>query len=547
MPDTIEPHAEALAETQDKRIGIVNSISGFSVSCLLVEPEGQGGKSSAYRDASIGALVKIPTERNSIVFGFVNSVALHVHHHGADEDSSHAVAEIELFGEIINGKGRFTRGVSIYPVLGAPAYVATHQDMAAIYTKPDTWHVEIGRLYQDSEQPAYLISQEFLCKHSAILGTTGSGKSCAVTLILRTLLSAHPNGHVVAIDPHGEYAHAFQGLAEVITPHNLQLPYWLLNFEELCEVFCSKDEINRAREAGILKEVVVAAKRDFLRDNPDPPHITADTPIPYSLTTVLKRISERMGKLDRPDSTLPYLRLTSTIESFQLDRRYGFMFATGVTIRDSMAQIVSRLLRIPVDGKPVTILDLSAIPSEIIDVVVSLLCRLVFDFAVWSKREEAIPVLLVCDEAHRYVPSDDTGGFEPTRRAISRIAKEGRKYGVSLCLVSQRPSEISETILSQCSTVFALRMASEKDIKFVRSALPEAASALINTLPALRYQEAVVIGEGVTHPMRIRFNDLDAGFRPLSSSANFPQAWETDVDGNDFVAQVVDRWRRQQR
>jgi DNA helicase HerA-like ATPase len=223
------------------------------------------------------------------------------------------------------------------------------------------------------------------------------------------------------------------------------------------------------------------------------------------------------------------------------------MFASGVTIRDSMAQIVSRLLRIPVDGKPVTILDLSAIPSEIIDVVVSLLCRLVFDFAVWSKREEAIPVLLVCDEAHRYVPSDDTGGFEPTRRAISRIAKEGRKYGVSLCLVSQRPSEISETVLSQCSTVFALRMASEKDIKFVRGALPEAASALINTLPALRYQEAVVIGEGVTHPMRIRFNDLDPRFRPLSSSANFPQAWETDLDGNAFVADVVDRWRRQQR
>jgi DNA helicase HerA-like ATPase len=549
MPDTFETRDETTLPLRDKAFGIVNSISGYSVSCFLTPPEGADSKSFAYRDASIGSIIKIATERGSTVFGFISSVELHLGQ-GGDRDSSFAVADIELFGELVqrkSGKKKFTRGVSIYPVLGAPAYVATHEDMAKIYVKPDTWHLEIGRLYQDAEQPAYLISQEFLCKHSAILGTTGSGKSCAVTLILRSLLGAHPNGHIVMIDPHGEYAHAFRGMAEVITPQNLQLPYWLLNFDELCEVLCSKDEINRAREAGILKEVVVAAKRDYLRDDPDAPNITADTPVPFSLTTVLKRISERMGKLDRPDNTLPYLRLSSTIEAFQADRRYAFMFSTGVALRDTMSQIVSRLLRIPVQGKPVTILDLSAIPSEIIDVVVSLLCRLVFDFSVWSRREESIPVLLVCDEAHRYVPSDDTPGFGPTRVAISRIAKEGRKYGVSLCLVSQRPSEISETVLSQCSTVFALRMASEKDLKFVRGALPEAASALINTLPALRYQEAVVIGEGVTHPMRIRFLDLAEEWRPLSSSANFPKAWEADTESNGFVSEVVDRWRRQER
>src|SRR5262245_42063845 len=148
MPDTIDPSAQALADSQDKQIGIVNSVSGFSVGCLLVQSESRGSKSFAYRDASIGAIVKIPTERNSTVFGFVNSVELHVHH-AASGESSYAVADIELFGEIIHsggsGKGRFTRGVSIYPVLGAAAYVTTHQDMASIYTKPDTWHLEIGR------------------------------------------------------------------------------------------------------------------------------------------------------------------------------------------------------------------------------------------------------------------------------------------------------------------------------------------------------------------------------------------------------------------
>ena len=545
--DVLEP---PIKDAGDRPIGIVNSSSGNRISCLL-ERKGRDEKPRhAYPEAQIGSIVKITTERNSTTYGFVDSVALHL----ASADlpgAGYAIAEIELFGEIVDrkstGPGRFTRGVSQYPVLGASVFAANHKDMAVIYAKPDAWHVEIGRLYQDSDQPAYLISQEFLCKHSAILGTTGSGKSCAVTLILRALLSAHPNGHAVLIDPHGEYAPAFAGLAEVITPHTLQLPYWLLNFEEICEVLCSKDPIARSREVGILKDHIVAAKRELAHNIPNAPNITVDTPVPYRLSTLVQRLSEGMGKLDKPDTSLPYLRLLTAIEAYQADRRYGFMFSGDLTVRDSMAQIVSRLLRIPVDGKPVTILDMSAIPSEIIDVVVSLVCRIVFDFAVWSERSEAVPVLLVCDEAHRYIPADESAGFEATRHAISRIAKEGRKYGVSLCLVSQRPSEISETALSQCSTVFALRMASEKDQKFVRGTLPESASALLNTLPALRFQEAVVIGEGITHPMRIRFLDLEERYRPRGSSVNFPKAWESDFSKSDFVARTIDRWRRQQR
>jgi DNA helicase HerA-like ATPase len=187
------------------------------------------------------------------------------------------------------------------------------------------------------------------------------------------------------------------------------------------------------------------------------------------------------------------------------------------------------------------------VPSEIVDVVVSLVCRLIFDVALWSEREEAIPTLLVCDEAHRYIPGDETLGFEPTRRSISRIAKEGRKYGVSLCLVTQRPSEISESILSQCSTVFALRMSSEKDQNIVRRTLPETASGLLNTLPALRQQEAIVVGEGVAHPMHIRFADLDPQHRPKGDATNFPKAWENDANGLDFLRTIVERWRSQIR
>src|SRR5262249_60984790 len=213
----------------------------------------------------------------------------------------------------------------------------------------------------------------------------------------------------------------------------------------------------------------------------------------------------------------------------------------GLTVRDNLTEILSRILRIPVSGKPITILDISSVPSEIVNVVVSLLCRLIFDFALWSDRDKSIPILLVCDEAHRYVPNDSTLGFEPTRRAIAQIAKEGRKYGVSLCLVTQRPSEISETILSQCSTVFALRLGNDKDQEFVAKALPESARGFLGSLPALRTQEAIVVGEGVTLRMRIVLDDLPPDSRPRSETLPFSSAWQADTADAQIIAPTVTR------
>jgi DNA helicase HerA-like ATPase len=421
-------------------------------------------------------------------------------------------------------------------------FQASPADLDSIYSKPTSPSLPIGVLHQDPSKTAYLISQEFLCKHSAILGTTGSGKSCSLTVVLRSLLQAHPNGHVVMLDPHGEYGHAFGSMAECVNTHNIELPYWLMSAEEITEVLCSREPIARSREANILKEAIIAAKHSFLGEDSAETFVTVDTPTPYRMPAVMKHISDAMGRLDKPDSTLPYLRLMGTIEDLRQDLRYAFMFP-GLTVRDNLSEILSRILRIPVNGKPITILDISSVPSEVVNVVVSLLCRLIFDFALWSDREKSVPILLVCDEAHRYVPNDNSLGFEPTRRAIARIAKEGRKYGVSLCLVTQRPSEISEAILSQCSTVFAMRMTNDKDQNLVRRTLPETAAGLLSTLPTLRQQEAIAVGEGVPHPMRIRFNDLDRSLRPQGGSTNFPKAWEKDHEGLGFLTETVDRWR----
>jgi len=211
------------------------------------------------------------------------------------------------------------------------------------------------------------------------------------------------------------------------------------------------------------------------------------------------------------------------------------MFSDLPVTRDRVAQVVGRLLRIPVSGKPVTIIDLSGVPSEIADVIVSLSCRVTFDFALWSEPGRMPPILLICEEAHRYVPADERVGFAETARAIARIAKEGRKYGVSLGLISQRSSELSPQALSQCGTIFVLRLGNEVDQQFVATALPEAARGMLGALPSLRTREAIVCGEGVALPMRIRFGHLPFERRPRGDSAEFSKVWRVDTAGAEFL------------
>jgi hypothetical protein len=314
----------------------------------------------------------------------------------------------------------------------------------------------------------------------------------------------------------------------------------------LCGAFVSSVGAERQTEATILKQAVTIARRNFIGDPDEAAHITVDTPSPFRLGELEHIISNQMGRLNKAEGSLPYLRLLARIESLRNDRRFEFMFS-GLVVRDTMCEVLGRILRVPVGGKPVTVVDLSGVPSEIVDVVVSLLCRMTFDFAIWSVCQQAVPVLIVAEEAHRYVGQDDNRSFSLTREAIARIAKEGRKYGVSLCLVTQRPAELSTTILSQCNTIFALRMSNEHDQNFVRRALPDSASGLLAVLPALHVREAIVVGEGVSVPMRVRFDDLEAASRPRGSTARFSRAWESDIVPREFVRETILRWRYQLR
>lgn len=517
-------------------LGSVLTVSGSQMTFRL------NGEEHDEKNSRIGSMVKSRCMHREVV-GTISSVQ------SDGVEGHHAVLVVDLVGEIFVGDEgpRLRRGVSHHPVPGAPVLAATEEDLRAVFARPSQSNIRMGTLYDNPAQPAYVEIDDLLSKHFAVLGASGSGKSCTVALILSKILEQHPNAHMLLLDPHNEYPTAFGPLAEVINVDNLKLPFWLLDSEESVRVLVrGGTPPERESQALILRDLIARARKHFAGDAAAA-SITVDTPVPYRLSDLTRFLNEAMGKLDRPETTMPFLRLRSRLESLRSDRRFAFMFAEGFDVPDTLPDLVGRLLRLPVDGKPLAILDLSGVPSEVTDVVVSLCGRIIFDFAVWMQRESMPPVLLVCEEAHRYVPADEAAGFAATARTITRIAKEGRKYGLALALVTQRPSELSPEALSQCGTIFALRMTNELDQEFVARTVPDAARGMLAALPSLPTQQAIVSGEGVPIPMRIRIDDLPQGGRPRSEAAEFSKAWQADSTDTALRDEGVRRWRLQAR
>jgi DNA helicase HerA-like ATPase len=491
----------------------------------------------------IGALVKIPTADDVAAVGMIRALRA--------EARAGVRATVELLGSLsvsATDRPRYGPGISQHPILGASVLSPTESDLTAVYARPSVSNIRIATLYDDPSRPAFVAVDELLTGHFAVFGMSGSGKSCTVALILQAILAAHRNAHIIIIDPHNEYTEAFGKSAEVINIDNLDLPFWLFDFEEAAGILVRGGTMREQEsQAIILKDAMTRARRVAAERDPTAASLTVDTPVPFRISDLIRFVDEGMGKLDNPDTAAPYLRLKTRLDSLASDRRFAFMFSDQLLLRDTMSRVVGRLLRIPADGKPVAILDLSGVPSEIADVVVSLVSRITFDFCRWSEPGQMPPVLLVCEEAHRYVPSDDRIGFATTTRAITRIAKEGRKYGISLALVSQRPSDLAVSAASQCGTIVAQRLASDVDQRFVASAMAESAREMLDVLPSMRTQEAIISGRAVSMPMRIRFDDLPANRRPRSESPKFSEGWQNDQAGAADLEAVLRRWRQQSR
>lgn len=537
---------------QDGSIGRIVSVTG-SKAIVLLDNRNNGQSLQVSERPEMGTLMAIP-QNQTTVLAIVSALSVPVPAQ-ADTDVEIWIAELGLVGELRTSedgsKVSFNRGVTVYPSLGDRVRVASTEQLHYAFCGDMQGSVRVGGIRQDANIPAMVRVDDLLGKHFAILGTTGTGKSCTTALILRSILSKNPNAHIVLLDPHNEYATAFKDWGEVISPRNMQLPYWLLTFDELVEVLIGGSD-GRKSEIEILQELVPLAKANYSsgrgskeaqslrRGGAEGGRYTVDTPVPYRMSDILAMIDDRMGRLENKKDLHPYRQLRQRIEIISQDGRYAFMFGQ-LTVYDGMAQILGRIFRVPVNSKPITILELTGLPSEIVNVVVSVLCRMTFDFALWGDGH--IPVTLVCEEAHRYVPANPNSGFEPCRRAIAKIAKEGRKYGASLCIVTQRPAEIDPTILSQCNTVFALRMSNDRDQQIVQSAVSDTGSGLLEFLPALGQREAIAFGDGVTLPVRLRFDMLAPENLPRSSTARFSEKWQSSLGDEEFLSRLVERWR----
>ncbi len=447
--------------------------------------------------------------------------------------------EERLTGKIYN----FRRGITRYPTPGGQVFPVSGQDMRQMYAADDRAYIEIGTVYPTKDIRAALYVDAMLGKHFALLGSTGTGKSTSAALILHRICELAPQGHIVMIDPHGEYSAAFKTNGALFDVSNLQMPYWLMNFEEHCEVFVTTQGSERQTDSDVLAKCLLAAKSKS-RAAEGISKLTVDSPIPYLLSDLTNFITAEMGKLDKAGDNAPYMRLKTKIDEIKSDPRYSFMFS-GMLVADNMANFLGRIFRLPGDGKPISIIDVSGVPSDITSVVVAVLARMVFDYAIWSRNEPQRPILLVCEEAHRYVPNEANSQKSAVGKILGRIAKEGRKYGVSLGLITQRPSDLAEGVLSQCGTILAMRLNNERDQAFVKAAMPEGARGFLDTIPALRNRECIVCGEGVAIPVRVSFDPLEDNKRPASSDPLFSELWKESGGEEEILTRVIKRWRAQ--
>lgn len=538
-----------------------------------------------YPVGQFGSVIKIHFGRRAI-YAYVSRLRMKAEYdrdHGivSESLSTARVIEADLFGE---GDWRkdgdtwcltFERGVSTFPLPQQRVYLTPRSELTDIFGRGTDNGLCIGEHVGSGGTPCFLDIDELLGKHTAILGSTGSGKSSAVAVILHELL-AHGsqrgftswNPRIVILDPHNEYGAAFPGHNRLSTDEGtLQLPYWMLDLEETLGLVIGKTEFVATSQANVLKNALLVAREEGAASlGLDVTRINVDSPVPYKLgnPSGLNEFGKRDNVLDmdglvgcinrqRPSNFNKkdheeYNKLIRKIEALTRDARLQFMMHpwNGVDEGDVLIGVLSQFLG---SGNPMCILDLSGVPNEVAGSASSLVARLLFAAKLWQSPEEREqnPVLLVCEEAHRYVPNRGEAQYGAAREAIQRLAKEGRKYGIGLMLVSQRPSEVDATVLSQCNSWVVLRVTNDADREHVRAILPDSLIGLTKVLSGLRQREAIVVGQASALPSRILVRKLAEEERPRSHDISFTQGWQGDYLSENQLGQIADRWKFQDR
>ncbi|MNS19169.1 AAA-like domain protein [compost metagenome] len=582
-----------------KEIGQVVFSSPSSIHVLVRDVD---SLEDARNNIQIGKFIKVAEGNNSYVVAVIQNLK------AVDFTDLKLRFIIECQPVGILEDGEFARGSTNLPLPSELAYVLDEESLQAIFDSNPEFQMPLGVLSQNKSVNFKINGDKFLSKHIAVVGSTGAGKSCTVAKILQDAVGisygkninskAQKNSHVVIFDLHSEYKSAFNldesesfGLS-ALSVDNMQLPYWLMNSEELEAIFIESNEANSHNQVSQFKLAVILNKEFH---NPHLKEVTYDTPVYFEIVQV-KNYIENLNRemLDKLNGGLPRLvsgrhitdkseyftevhefaaqanskddkvsggpfngefnRFVSRLETKLSDKRLTFLLSSkasdGRSLHSNDFENIVRQFIGYIDRSNVSVIDLSGIPFEVLSLTVSLISRLLFDFSFhYSKvRHDAndlndVPILLVCEEAHNYIPQSGSAAHSASRKAIERIAKEGRKYGISLMVVSQRPSEVSDTILAQCNNFVALRLTNPTDQKYVERLMPDSNSAISQILPNLAPGECIVVGDAVLMPSIVQLDKPSP--EPKSQGIDFYNEWQQLWKEDVSFSKVVGRWRKE--
>jgi hypothetical protein len=538
-----------------------------------------------YPIGQFGSIVRIHFGRR-LIYALVGRLRMKAEYEAELGLTPHAspderVVEADLFGEgewthdeAGQPKLHFERGVATYPLPQQTVYLTPKSELRFIYGHFKGVVIQLGEHVGAGGAPCYADLNELLGKHTAILGSTGAGKSGAVAAIIHSVLERgqkaehkHWMPQIIILDPHNEYGKAFTGHKRLSTDEGtLSLPYWLLDLDETIGLLIGKTEYAATSQSNIVKNALLMARSESAKDvlHLDPSKLTVDAPIPYFLgdpaglnefgelngakyeTGLVGAINAQRPKNQNKKDHEDYNKVLRKLDSLMKDERLAFMMKPWDGAGDPMPSVLAQILG---EDSAVRVVDLSGVPNEVAGTASAAIARTLFSLKVWQTpaEREVSPVVLVCEEAHRYVPNSGEAQYAAAQSAIRRIAKEGRKYGIGLFLVSQRPSEVESTVLSQCNSWIVLRITNDSDREHVRGVLPDSMANLTKMLSGLRRQEAIFVGQAAMLPSRIMIRNLADDQLPKSHDIDFDKGWQGKAMSVEQLTLVANRWRYQKR
>lgn len=540
--------------SEDIRVGVLVEVTGESFSARLDTAGTEAAAAKGMTVGQVGSYLKIRSATRDTLVMVDRSYRV-------TDKQGHPVQMVQLspLGELPHSGG-FERGVSQYPASDADLYTIQEANLENIFNTSEGAEFHIGQLTSFDSIDVHMDASAFFGRHSAILGQSGSGKSWTVTSVIQSALRSMPQAHIILLDMHGEYcdkevngivskAPFPADLTRSFRADELEFPYWLLSFSEFCELVINSEDEHASVQMSYLRSTLTRLKEES-NAHLGLGHITVDSPLYYSIKELMDNIKSAnraatdFGKKKSPLNG-KFDQVMVRLEGLMNDTRYDFMMKPSKrNATEKLPDLMRDLVGLGSPSASITILDLSSVPFDVAPLVCAQIGRLAYEFNYWNPRCTEFPIFLVCEEAHEYIPREGMAKFNEARRAMERISKNGRKYGVGLCVVSQRPADVSETVLAQCSSFLCLRISNPDDQAYVRAMVPDAARGTFSALTSLSKGEAVILGEAAAMPVRLKVRMPDPP--PNSVDLDYAGKWRDGGLPID-VDQMVANWHAQER